>query len=100
VGALLPVKKHEPSRTSLHGARTRKEIALAELRELEVRRKRGTLVEAEAVAREWSDVLRSVRAAVLAVPSRFRARCPHLTAHDVQVLDEQLRAALTALAGS
>jgi phage terminase Nu1 subunit (DNA packaging protein) len=84
------MKKHErderrpPSATSLHGARTRKEIALADLRELEVRKKRGALLDAEAVAREWSDVLRQVRAAVLAVPSRFRARCPHARR---QVLD-------------
>ena len=65
-----PVKKHEnspgpgrkPSTTSLHGARTRKELALAELREMEVQQKRGALLDAEAVAREWGDILRQVRA--------------------------------------
>ena len=30
-----------------------------------------------------SDVLRGVRAAMLAVPSRVAQRLPHLTAHDV-----------------
>ena len=99
-------KKHErsgkpgppPSPTSLHGARTRKEIALAELREIEVRTKRGELLDAEAVAREWASVLRLVRAGMMSVVSRVRARLPHVGAADAQVLDEEIRAALTALA--
>jgi phage terminase Nu1 subunit (DNA packaging protein) len=83
------VKKHEkltkgrkPSATSLHAARTRKERALAELREIEVAQKRGQLIDADEVAREWSDILRQVRAGVLAITSRVRSRLPHLTAHD------------------
>src|SRR5258705_11395366 len=97
------MKKHEPSLravpspTSLHGARTRKEHALATLRELEVRRRQGELVEAVAVEREWAGIVRQVRAAMLAVPSRVRSRLPHLTAHDAGVLDEEVRAALAAL---
>ena len=72
-------------------------MALAELRELEVRRKREQLVDAEAVAREWAAIVRTARAAVLALPSRIRSRLPHLTAHDGQVLEEEVRAALAAL---
>jgi phage terminase Nu1 subunit (DNA packaging protein) len=83
--------------TSLHAARTRKEVALAELREIEVRKRRGVLVEAEAVQRAWADILRRVRAGVLAVPSRVRQRCA-LTADQATVLDRELRDALTALA--
>lgn len=59
---------------------------------------RGELVEAEAVRREWSDILRGVRSAMLAVPSRVRASLPHLTAHDVEVLDAELRRALEGAA--
>jgi phage terminase Nu1 subunit (DNA packaging protein) len=88
-----------PDPTSLHGWRTRKEAALAKLRELEFARREGRVLDAAAVQREWEDVLRTVRAGVLAVVSRVRARCPHLTAADVQVIDEELRAALTALGG-
>ena len=87
-----------PSPTSDRGWRTRKEAALTQLRELQLERERGKWLPAEATARAWEDLARRVRAALLAVPSRFRARCPHLTAHDVQALDEELRAALTALA--
>lgn len=104
------MKKHEklarsrsprgrkPAPTSLHAARTRKEVALAELRELEVRQKRGASLDADAVAREWADILRQVRAGVLAVVSRVRAQLPHLTTHDASVIDRELRQALTALA--
>ena len=104
------LKKHErsgrsgrrpgppPSPTSLHGARTRKEIALATLRELEVQKRQGELVEAAATRREWQDIQRLVRARVLAIPSRVRSQLPHLTAHDVEVIDAEVREALTALA--
>jgi len=50
------------------------------------------------VARAWADVLRNVRAGVLAVTSRVRARLPHLSAQDAAVVDEELRQALAALA--
>jgi hypothetical protein len=40
---------------------------------------RGELLEAAAVEAEWSSVLRTVRAGILAVPSRAGARLPHLT---------------------
>jgi phage terminase Nu1 subunit (DNA packaging protein) len=88
----------KPSATSLHAFRTRKECALAELRELEVKAKRGELLDADAVAREWADVLRQVRAGVLTVVSRVRVRLPHFSAADAAVLDDELRQALAALA--
>jgi phage terminase Nu1 subunit (DNA packaging protein) len=78
-------------------AKRRKETALADLREDEVRRRRGELVEAVAVAAEWTGIVRQVRAAILAVTSRVRAQLPHLSAHDAAVLDRELRAALEAL---
>jgi terminase small subunit / prophage DNA-packing protein len=40
---------------------------------------RRTLLDAAAVEREWLDILRGVRAGILAVPSRVGARLPHLT---------------------
>ena len=84
--------------TSFYEARRRKELALARLRELEVALKEGSSLDAGAVGRRWGDVLRRVRAGVMAVPSRVRARLPHLTAADVEVIDRELRDALTALA--
>lgn len=57
-------------------------------------RLRGELVPARDVEREWASVLRAVRAAMLATPSRVQTRLPHLTAHDVSEIDHEIRAAL------
>lgn len=59
---------------------------------------RGELVPAADVSREWFEVLRKVRAGVLAVPSRVRAALPQLTAAEVAVLDAEIRATLEGLA--
>lgn len=59
---------------------------------------RDELVKAEDVTRAWSDVLRKVRAGVLAVPSRIRSSLPHLTAADMAVIDRETRDTLEGLA--
>jgi phage terminase Nu1 subunit (DNA packaging protein) len=86
-----------PGPEALHAARRRKEIAVADLRELEVGAKSGRLVSVDDVLRDWSGTLRRIRAAVLAVPSRLRRRLPHLTPNDIAALDRELRDTLTAL---
>jgi len=48
---------------------------------------------------EWSGVLWTVRAGMLAVPSRFQQRLPHLSAHDVAEIDREIREALTEMGG-
>jgi phage terminase Nu1 subunit (DNA packaging protein) len=60
---------------------------------------RGKLLDADAVEREWSSVLRTVRAGMLAVPSRAGARLPHLTAHDIAEVDAEVHVALTEIGG-
>lgn len=59
---------------------------------------RAELIEAADVVRAWSEVLRKVRAQVLAVPSRLRTSLPHLTAADVAVMDREIRDTLEGLA--
>jgi phage terminase Nu1 subunit (DNA packaging protein) len=59
---------------------------------------RGELVRTSEVEREWSNVLRDVRAALLAVPSRCGARLPTLTPHDIAEIDREIRATLEGLA--
>ena len=56
---------------------------------------RGSLVPADKVEREWADVFRTVRAAILAIPSRVQQRLPHLGQADVSALDREIRDALT-----
>jgi phage terminase Nu1 subunit (DNA packaging protein) len=42
-------------------------------------------------------VLRTVRAGMLAVPSRVAARLPHLTSQDLAEIDRELRSAIANL---
>ena len=62
--------------------------------ELKNARARGSLLDAEAVEREWGDILRGVRAGLLALPSRCAARLPHLSKSDVAEIDQEVRAVL------
>jgi phage terminase Nu1 subunit (DNA packaging protein) len=55
---------------------------------------RRELISAADVEREWSSILRDVRAAMLAVPSRLQQRLGHLTTHDIAMLDREIRDAL------
>ncbi len=58
----------------------------------------GALIPAADVERRWRQVLASVRTRLMGVPSRVRQHLPHLALNDVQVLDRELRDALTELA--
>jgi phage terminase Nu1 subunit (DNA packaging protein) len=80
--------------------RARLASAQADLAELKAAERRGELLDAAAVEREWGGVLRTVRAGMLAVPSRIGARLPHLTAVDIDEIDREVRAALTEIAAS
>lgn len=57
---------------------------------------RGELVDAAEVERVWQDILRQVRARIMAVPSRLK-QSASLPAHDAEALDRELRDALTEL---
>jgi phage terminase Nu1 subunit (DNA packaging protein) len=54
----------------------------------------GALLDAGAFENEWSGILRTVRAGLLAVPSRVQQRLPHLTVHDVAEIDREVRTVL------
>jgi len=60
-------------------------------------RARGELVAAEEVERAWGDVLRQVRARIMAVPSRLRADLPEPGPGVIEALDRELRDALSEL---
>jgi len=58
---------------------------------------RAALLPASEVEAEWTTILRTVRAGVLAAPGRCAARLPHVSAHDVACIDAELRAVLLEL---
>src|SRR6266851_1216497 len=61
---------------------------------------RGDYVRATDVEARWCSILRSVRSGCLALPSRIGAQIAHLTAHDITVIDGEVRAVLTELGES
>lgn len=72
----------------------RLKAAQADLAEIKAAQARGELVPSADVVREWSNLLRDLRNALLAVPSRCGASLPHLTATDIATLEREIRAAL------
>src|SRR5262245_27690464 len=60
--------------------RARLARAKADWQEMKNESARGSLIEAAGVESAWSDILRGVRAGLLAVPGRVQQRLAHLTA--------------------
>lgn len=89
----------EEATLTLTGERARLARAQAEAQEMKNAQARGELVAAEDVTRAWSDLLRTVRSRVLAVPSRLRQSLA-LDAATAEGIDRELRAALAELGGA
>jgi phage terminase Nu1 subunit (DNA packaging protein) len=92
-----PSSERAPALAEASKQRGRLAAAQARIAELKGRKLAGELVEASAVEAEWSNVLRMVRAGMLAVPSRVAARLPHLSKHDVAEIDQEIRTALVEI---
>ncbi|WP_107339771.1 terminase small subunit [Agrobacterium pusense] len=87
-----------PDNDALKAERLRLTAAQATREEIRVEQQRGLLIASDEVARQWANVLRDVRNALLAVPSRCGASLPHLSAADIATLEREIHAALEALA--
>lgn len=61
------------------------------------RQLRGELVSVAEVERVWKASVRTIRAGILALPTRVQQRLPHLTAFDVAEIDAEARTVLTEL---
>lgn len=61
---------------------------------------RREMVSAKAVADEWAGILRLVRSRMLATPSRIQQKLGHLSAHDLDTIDREIRDALTDLSNN
>src|SRR3954463_12054650 len=76
-------------------ASERAKLASAQAESFAIRnaKARGELVPAADVERTWTDTLRGVRSAMLAIPSRLGGRLSQLTQADIAVIDEEVRTA-------
>lgn len=89
-----PGQSSGDARSRLAAERERLVREQADQVKLKNEKARGELVPAADVEREWANVLRGVRAAMLALPSRVQARLAHLSAEDVSVIEAEVRDAL------
>jgi hypothetical protein len=79
-------------------ARARRELALAQLAELELGERSGQLGSVKEMRAAVEKVYHQTRNKLLGAPSKFRQRCPHVAVADILVLDNIVREALEALA--
>lgn len=86
------------SNDELKKERTRLASEQADATALKNAQLRAELVPVADTLRAWQVVLRDVRAGMLAVPSRYAASQPHLTAHDIEALTAEIKHALEGLA--
>lgn len=79
--------------------KARKAKADADLAEAKAAKIRGELLDASEVESTWAAILRDVKAAMLAIPSRLDARLPHAGKEVSHEADRAIRDALTNLGG-
>ena len=83
---------------TLTAERVRIATAQADKLERENAVARHEMLPAKEVERAWAGVLRDMRSAMLALPSRLQMRLTGLTVHDVAEIDRQIRDALAEVA--
>ena len=98
VRAYILDSRGKAKRADLEAEKVRLTKAQADAQELKVQEAQGRLLSSADVERQWSSILRDVRSAVLALPSRVQQRLGHLSAADVSALDLEIRDLLTELA--
>lgn len=87
------------SNIMLMAAKARREIALADMAELDLDERRGELVAAAPVRAEVESRYAIVRTKLLAVPSGLGQRLPEFAERVVPIAEELIREALEELAG-
>ncbi len=91
-------KADKQAKISQNEARRRKELALAEIREMERDEKRGALLPAAEVRKVWADRLGALKDRVLMLPDRLAARLANRPEVEVRgVLRDELEECLRGI---
>lgn len=85
----------EPETTA--SATQRLKAAQADLKELELAKECGKLVNVLEVRHEWADLLSQCRSRLLAIPVRARQSIPSLSVAEVTIIEDLIREALEDL---
>lgn len=98
--ALSPAEFNAIRTLTLDEAKGRKMTAEAEMAELELARIRGELVKTDDVVRAWDDVLRAMRAKLLAIPTKLASAVSHESDPNLckSIMDKEIEDALHELA--
>lgn len=88
---------YHASRALREAAAARREIAQAELAELDLAERRRQIVDAEQARVDVINAFSNVKTRMLAVPSRVAQRFPDLASNVVPLVDELIREALAEL---
>lgn len=92
------VRRHRPGMLDALQERARKDRAAAEMTELKIAERRGQLIDAAEAERAWSGHVLGARNHLLGLPTRAKARLPHLSHEDVRTIDTLVRESLEELA--
>lgn len=90
----------DPAPSALVQARSRLGAAKAELIEMQLRERKGELVQAADVERRWAAIITGCKAQLLAIPSRLKQEDPDLTTAQVALVERLVREALIELGSS
>lgn len=93
----MPIPAKNPVGRPAMPERIRLLNAQAEKIELGNRLARGELVEAATVAESWKRALSGLRSRFLGLSGRLQQSLPHLTRHDVGIIDREIRDILTEI---
>lgn len=80
-------------------ARAMREAYMARMAKIDFEERSGKLVESDKVQVEWQKIVTTAKSRLLAVPSKIRARIPHMTVADIATIEEEIREALVELSG-
>ncbi len=91
-------KADQAAKITTNEARRRKELALAEIREMERDKLRGALLPAADVRKVWAERLSALKDRVLMLPDRLAARLANRPEAEVRtILRDELEQALRAI---
>ena len=93
------IKSHSNPNETLAEAQTRKEAAVASLRELELQERRGELLRADETQATWESIISTTRSHLLLLPAKLGYKVAVLTdpAECQSVIDAEIKAALKSL---
>ena len=91
-------KADQAAKISTTEARRRKEVALAELREMEAAQRAGELLPAAGVRQTWAAGLAALKDRILILPDRLAARLAHRPESEVRaILRDELEECLRGI---